>query len=85
MRHRSFGYEEEHTRLESCCQSQGLIGLVQVLYAASKDNQIFLHARLALGGDVMKPYKATIDRWLWPDLLRHQDISVTKAKKAIAD
>jgi hypothetical protein len=32
-----------------------LIGLVQDLYAASKDNQAFLHARFALGDDVLKP------------------------------
>lgn len=63
----------------------GLIGLVQDLYAASKDNQTFLHARFALGGDVLKPYKATIDRWLWPDVVKHQDTSVAKAKKAISD
>lgn len=37
---------------------QGLIGLVQDLYAASKDNQAFLHARFALGDDVLKPYSA---------------------------
>jgi hypothetical protein len=63
----------------------GLIGLVQDLYAASKDNQAFLHARFALGGDVLKPYKATLDRWLWPDVLKNQDTSVAKAKKAISD
>ncbi|MDW5444548.1 hypothetical protein [Polaromonas sp. SM01] len=63
----------------------GLIGLVQDLYAASKDNQAFLHARFALGSDVLKPYKATIDRWLWPDVFKNQDTSVAKAKKAIAD
>lgn len=63
----------------------GLIGLVQDLYAASKDNQAFLHARFALGGDVLKPYKATIDRWLWPDVFKNQDTSVAKAKKAISD
>ena len=63
----------------------GLIGLVQDLYAASKDNQAFLHARLALGDDVLKPYKAAIDRWLWPDVFKNQDTSVAKAKKAIAD
>ncbi len=63
----------------------GLLSLLQDLYAASKDNQAFLHARFALGGDVLKPYKATIDRWLWPDVLKNQDISVAKAKKAIAD
>ncbi len=63
----------------------GLIGLVRDLYAASKDNQAFLHARFGLGDDVLKPYKATIDRWLWPDLYKRQDTSVAKAKKAIAD
>lgn len=63
----------------------GLLGLVQDLYAASKDNQAFLHARLHLGDDVLKPYKATIDRWLWPDVFKNQDTSVAKAKKAVAD
>lgn len=63
----------------------GLIGLVQDLYAASKDNRAFLHARFGLGDDVLKPYKATIDRWLWPDFFKNQDTSVAKAKKAIAD
>lgn len=63
----------------------GLIGLVQDLYAASKDNQAFLHARFALGSDVLKPYKAVIDRCLWPDVFKNQDISVAKAKKAISD
>lgn len=63
----------------------GLLGLVQDLYAASKDNRAFLHARLHLGGDVLTPYKATIDRWLWPDAFKSQDTSVAKAKKAIAD
>jgi len=63
----------------------GLIGLVQDLYAASKDNQAFLQARFALGDDVLKPYKATIDRWLWPDVFKNQDTSVAKAKKAISD
>jgi hypothetical protein len=62
-----------------------LLGLVQDLYAASKDNQAFLHARLHLGGDVLAPYKATIDRWLSPDVFKNQDTSVAKAKKAIAD
>lgn len=63
----------------------GLLGLVHDLYAASKDNQAFLHARLQLSDDVLKPYKATMTRWLWPDMFKNQDISVAKAKKAIAD
>jgi hypothetical protein len=62
-----------------------LLGLVQDLYAASKNNQAFLHARFSLGSDVLEPYKATIDRWLWPDVFKNQDTSVAKAKKAISD
>ncbi|WP_292993388.1 hypothetical protein [Nitrosomonas sp.] len=64
---------------------EGLLDLVHDLYAANKDNQIFLHARFNLGGDVLKPYKAIISRWLWPDILKNQDYSVAKAKKAISD
>jgi len=63
----------------------GLLGLVQDLYAADKDNQAFLHARFGLGSDVLAPYKARIDRWLWPDATRNQWTSVATAKKAIAD
>lgn len=62
-----------------------LLGLVQDLYAAHKDNQAFLHARLHLGTKVLKPYEATIDRWLWPDVFKNQNTSVAKAKKAITD
>ena len=63
----------------------GLIGLLQDLYAASKDNQAFLHTRFALGDDVLKPYKAAIDRWLCPDVFKNQTYSVVRAKKAISD
>ena len=45
---------------------------------------MFLHARFGLGEDVLKPYKETLDRWLWPDVLRNQDTSVAKAKQAIS-
>jgi hypothetical protein len=62
-----------------------LLGLVQDLYATHKDNQIFLHARFGLGEDALEPYKQTLDRWLWPDVLRKQDTSVAKAKQAIAN
>jgi hypothetical protein len=62
-----------------------LLGLVQDLYIAHKNNQAFLHARFGLGEDVLGPYKTIIDRWLWPDVLRRQDTSVSKAKQAIAD
>ena len=63
----------------------GLRGLVQDLYVASKDNQAFLHARLGLGRHQLAPFKASISRWISPDLMKGQPISVSKAKKAIAD
>ena len=63
----------------------GLLSLVHDLYATSKENQAFMHARLRLGDDVLTPYKATLDRWLWPDVFKNQDTSVVKAKKAITD
>lgn len=62
-----------------------LLGLVQDLYAASKDNQAFLHTRFDLGGDSLAPYKATIDRWLWPNVIKNQLTSVATAKRAVAD
>lgn len=63
----------------------GLIGLIQDLYAGNAENRNFLHARYALGNDVLNPYKVTLARWLWPDVFRNQDTSVAKAKKAISD
>jgi hypothetical protein len=62
----------------------GLRGLVQDLYTASKDNQAFLHARLGLGHDPLRPFKASISRWISSDL-KGRPISLSKAKKAIAD
>lgn len=62
----------------------GLLGLVQDLYAASKDNQAFLHARFGLGDDPLKPYKATITQWINPADPR-KPMSVAKAKKATSD
>jgi hypothetical protein len=49
------------------------------------DNQAFLHARFTLGDDVLKSFKTVIDRWLWPDVMKNQNTSVAKAKKALAD
>ena len=60
----------------------GLLGLVRDLYAADKENRTFLHARFGLGEDVLEPYKQTIERWLWPDVIRNQNTSVAKAKQA---
>ena len=62
-----------------------LLGLVRDLYAADKENRTFLHARFGLGEDVLEPYKQTIERWLWPDVIRNQYTSVAKAKQAVAN
>jgi len=63
----------------------GLVGLIQDLYTVHKDNQTFLHARFGLGEDVLEPYKQTIERWLWPDVLCGQDTSLAKAKQALTN
>lgn len=78
------GWNALKSRLLNLDQT-GLVGLLHDLYAGSKDNQAFLHARFELGDDVLKPYKTTIERWLSPDVFRGQNVSVSKAKKAIAD
>lgn len=62
-----------------------LLGLIQDLYAAHKDNQTFLHTRLGLGEDVLKPYMDTIERWVSPDVYRNQRPSVATAKQAVSD
>jgi hypothetical protein len=63
----------------------GLLGLVQNLYTAQADTRTFLHARFGLTDDVLQPYKKMIEQWLYPDVFGKEDISVSKAKKAISD
>jgi hypothetical protein len=62
-----------------------LLDLIHNLYAAHKDNKLFLHARFGREKDGLEPYKRILDRWLWPDVLSNQDTSVSKAKQAISD
>lgn len=62
----------------------GLLGLVQDMYAANKDNKIFLYTRFGLGDDPLEPYKDLITHWINP-LDYRTPISVAKAKKAISD
>lgn len=63
-----------------------IVGLVQDLYATSKGNKAFLHARFGFGlsDDSLEPYKDMITRWINPPDYR-DPISVSKAKKAISD
>jgi hypothetical protein len=63
----------------------GLLGLVKDLYALRPENRAFIAARLGVGGDPLAPYRKAISRWIYPDLMKGQDISVSNAKKAIAD
>ena len=77
------GWSDVKTQLADVDRA-GLLGLVQDLYAASKDNKAFLHARFAAGSDVLKPYKAIITQWINPADPR-KPMSVAKAKKAISD
>src|SRR3954471_16454429 len=74
------GWSDVKARLVSFNRAE-LLALVQSLYAASRDNQAFLHARLDLGSDPIAPYKETISRWIHPDVYKGQDYSVSKAKK----
>lgn len=62
-----------------------LMGLVKDLFALNPDNSAFIAARLGLGSDPLAPYRKTISRWIRPDVVRGQDVSVAKAKKAISD
>jgi len=60
----------------------GLLALIQDMYSAHSDTKAFLHTRFDLGGDILKPYKKIIERWLWPGM--GQDVSIVKAKEAIS-
>ena len=77
-------WSDVKTKLSEFDQA-GLIGLLHDLYTANKDNRAYLHARLSVGGDVLMPYKITLTRWLRPDPMSDENISVAKAKKALSD
>jgi hypothetical protein len=38
-----------------------------------------------LGQDPLQPYKKIIDRWLWPDVFRGEETSISRAKQAISN
>ena len=58
----------------------GLLRLLKDLHEVSRDNQAFLNARLGLGAAPLVPYKTIISRWIAPDVMKGQDISVARAK-----
>lgn len=64
--------------------AKGLVALVADLYALSKDNRDFLHARFDPGADPLAPYKAIIDECMYPNVMRNKPIQIAEAKKAIS-
>jgi len=77
------GWSDVKSRLKDFDRT-ALLGLVQDMYSASKDNKVFLHTRFGLGNDPLQPYKDTITQWINPADYR-KPMSVAKAKKAISD
>jgi hypothetical protein len=63
----------------------GLLGLLKDLHALRPENRAFLAARFGVGSDPLTPFKKVISCWINPDLMKGQDVSVSKAKKAITD
>jgi len=63
-----------------------LIDLVADLYHSSKDNQRFLHARYAIGDDVLAPYKKIVRASMYPDILGETgDVDIERARRAVCD
>jgi hypothetical protein len=62
-----------------------LVALVGDIYRAVPEARTFLEARFALADDPLAVYRATIERWTYPDVYRDERTSPAKAKKAITD
>jgi hypothetical protein len=77
-------WEEVKAELASFDRA-ALLAVLKDLYAASEGNRAFLHARFGLGQDPLQPYKKIINRWLWPDVFRGEETSVSRAKRAISN
>ena len=77
-------WHEVKARLVEFDQAR-IISLLHDLYASSKESQQFLQKKLGLGSDILKPYKQTISRNLWPNFSRGECISISAAKRAISD
>ena len=62
-----------------------LVNLVADLYRLSKENQAFLHSRLAVVEDPLEFYKRIIDECMYPDVQKNKPIQIARAKKAIGN
>jgi len=63
--------------------SDELLTLINDLYALSKENKNFIHARYSITGDPLKPYKILIEQSIYPDFNKPLKLSV--GRKAISD
>ncbi len=64
----------------------GFQQLISDLYALSKENQAFMHARLAVTANALDDYKKRISSALAPDISRRNaNPSVATAKKSISE
>ncbi len=61
----------------------GLLGLLQDLYGADKNNRTFLHSRLGVGTDPLAVYKKAIESAVSFDW--NKPVRLTEARKAVAD
>jgi hypothetical protein len=61
-----------------------LLTLISDLYGLSPDNHDFLHARFAIGDDVLEPYKRVIQASMYPDILNEAGtVDTERARRAI--
>ncbi len=65
-------------------EQKQLIQLVGDLYRLSKDNKDFLHARFAVVGNPLAPYKKIIEECMYPDVMKDKPIQISRAKGAIS-
>ena len=63
----------------------GLLALIQQLYALSENNQRFIHTRYGLG-DLLRPFKEQIEANISPDVMASdEEFSIARARKAISE
>jgi len=65
--------------------AQELIGLIKALCDRDRESRSFVEARLAIGDDVLEPFRRRIQDALYPDPIHGPPISITAAKRAVSD
>ena len=61
-----------------------MLGLLKDLYALRPETRAFFAAWLGVGSDPLNQLKRQYSQWTYPDLINGQDVSLRRAKKAIA-